>query len=416
MTRLYAIIGILISLSAVVHTPVIAQTLPPWQEGYFDIHHINTGSGNCTFMIFPDGTTLLVDAGDVNRTVRAMGQSPLKIAPRLPHDSLTAAQSMMLYIRKTLPAITAIDYGLVTHFHGDHYGVINAKSKTSEKGNYRLTGITEINEYLPIGTLIDRNYPSYHYPVDIRRHHFDSTTFVNYLGFVNARKISAAFVTESLRVGSRGQIVPKKSHQYDFGVRNIKANGEIWSGTKEGTVSILPDHINAQDYNENPLSIALKISYGKFDYFTGGDMTGIKGNGLPDWFDVETPVGKIVNHVEAMALNHHGVRDATNEDFLRALSPNVIIQQSWSSNHPGEEVLHRMISKDIYPAPRDIFATYVHGETITTYGPWFNAYKSLRGHIVIRVLSPGNEFYVYVLNDSDVNLPIVKSFGPYSSK
>ena len=41
------------------------ETLPEWQEGYLDIHHINTGRGNCSFMILPDGTTMLADVGDV---------------------------------------------------------------------------------------------------------------------------------------------------------------------------------------------------------------------------------------------------------------------------------------------------------------------------------------------------------------
>jgi hypothetical protein len=40
-------------------------TWQPWREGYLDIHHISTGSGNATFMVFPDGTTLLFDAGAV---------------------------------------------------------------------------------------------------------------------------------------------------------------------------------------------------------------------------------------------------------------------------------------------------------------------------------------------------------------
>ena len=139
MKRVHRVVFILL-LSALVLQHVMAQPLPPWQEGYLDIHHINTGSGNVTFMIFPEGTTLLVDAGDVNRTIRTMGPTQLKIAPRLPHDSLTAAQSMLLYIRKKLPAITAIDYGVITHFHGDHYGVINAQSRSSSKGTYRLSG------------------------------------------------------------------------------------------------------------------------------------------------------------------------------------------------------------------------------------------------------------------------------------
>ena len=86
-------------------------------------------------------------------------------------------------------------------------------------------------------------------------------------------------------------------------------------------------------------------------------------------------------------------------------------------NHPGEAVLHRIISPATYEGPRDIFATYVHSETITTYGRWLtDNYKSIRGHIVIRVLPEGSEFMVYILDDTQRDLPIVKTFGPYTSK
>src|ERR1700728_2419337 len=37
--------------------------LAPWKPGVLDIYQISTGRGNSTFFIFPDGTTLLVDAG-----------------------------------------------------------------------------------------------------------------------------------------------------------------------------------------------------------------------------------------------------------------------------------------------------------------------------------------------------------------
>jgi len=40
------------------------QPLPFWQEGEMEIHHIYTGRGESTFCILPDGTTLLIDAGD----------------------------------------------------------------------------------------------------------------------------------------------------------------------------------------------------------------------------------------------------------------------------------------------------------------------------------------------------------------
>ena len=35
-----------------------------WKKGELDIHHIYTGRGESSFFILPDGTTLLIDAGD----------------------------------------------------------------------------------------------------------------------------------------------------------------------------------------------------------------------------------------------------------------------------------------------------------------------------------------------------------------
>ena len=40
------------------------DSLPAWTPGTLDIHQIVTGRGNAAFMMFPDGTTLLLDAGD----------------------------------------------------------------------------------------------------------------------------------------------------------------------------------------------------------------------------------------------------------------------------------------------------------------------------------------------------------------
>ncbi|RPI20839.1 MAG: hypothetical protein EHM61_26170, partial [Acidobacteria bacterium] len=44
------------------HNQTVNAPLPPWTEGTLDIHQINTGRGNAAFFVFPDGTTLLVDA------------------------------------------------------------------------------------------------------------------------------------------------------------------------------------------------------------------------------------------------------------------------------------------------------------------------------------------------------------------
>ena len=392
--------------------------LPGWHEGYLDIHHISTGSGNATLFIFPDGTTLLFDAGEVDRKARMGTPNPLKISPHLPHDSISAGRGIARYAKGVLPSISSIDYAIISHFHSDHYGSVAPQSKLSTRGDYYLSGISEVNDFLPIHQLIDRNYPLYNYPVDLKANVFDKKSFENYLKFVNSQVTKKTLLASALVPGSKTQIRLKINPvKYPtFFVQNIKSNGDVWLGTGTSFAHLMPPSIPLSEYNENPLSIALKVTYGRFDYFTGGDMTGLQGFGLPSWYDMETPVARVVGKVEALTLNHHGVRDASNEAFMRTLSPLVIVQQSWSSNHPGEEVLHRIISPYTYPGKRDIFATYIHEETIATYGHWLEEnYRSKHGHIVIRVSPGGDEFYVHILDDAAINPQVIKTFGPYAS-
>ena len=41
---------------------------------------------------------------------------------------------------------------------------------------------------------------------------------------------------------------------------------------------------------ENICSIGIRIRYGRFDFFTGGDMYGIPDPGMPAWVDIESLV------------------------------------------------------------------------------------------------------------------------------
>ena len=43
------------------------ETYAGWRPGELDIHFIQTGCGEQSFFIFPDGTTMLVDCGDFYR-------------------------------------------------------------------------------------------------------------------------------------------------------------------------------------------------------------------------------------------------------------------------------------------------------------------------------------------------------------
>lgn len=394
--------------------------LPQWKEGYLDIHHINTGRGNAAFFILPDGTTMLFDAGDLETAVFIKKNAPLKVTAAWPDDTRTAGQWITHYIQQVLPANLPlqIDYAFVSHFHGDHYGVITPQSAMSATRQYKLTGLTEVGEHIPIMCLLDRGI---NFPLDLTKHYSNNPAFQNYLAFAGWQRKEKGLIWQPLKAGSRSQVLLKhKPAQYpSFYVRNVKANGVIWTGSGNNAIDratatqVIDDKGN---FNENPLSLALKISYGSFDYFTGGDNTGLQGYGMPAWFDMETPMAKAVGRIEALTLDHHGNRDATNENFLKALQPQVIVQQVWCSDHPGQEVLHRMIAPDLYPGTRDLFATNMHEETKIYMGPWLTKnYKSMLGHILIRVSPGGKEFYVYILQYQQNQLKVVKKHGPYTS-
>lgn len=196
-----------------ISSQVNSQTIPDtssikWREGYLDIHFILTGSGDCSFTVMPDGTTLLIDAGDIGNRAYKKSGFPLKSTDPYPDSSKTAGQWIADYISQVFPSqkSPAIDYALLTHFHDDHIGGISPVTPMSAEGGYKLTGITEVGSLLPIGLIIDRNYPSYDFPTDLRKaYKTEPSIFLNLLRFIEYQK-SKGLRAEQLKVGSTSQL------------------------------------------------------------------------------------------------------------------------------------------------------------------------------------------------------------------
>ena len=73
----------------------VGKPMLPWEPGALDIHQISTGRGNAGLYILPDGTTLLVDAGEM----------PVKTAahtPDRPDATRLAGERVVRYIRHAL--------------------------------------------------------------------------------------------------------------------------------------------------------------------------------------------------------------------------------------------------------------------------------------------------------------------------
>jgi hypothetical protein len=403
----------------------IGKPLPAWREGMLDLHHINTGRGDAALYILPDGTTFLLDAGEMPPM-----NSPRRTPPH-PDGTKLAHEWIAIYVRKFMPAISngQIDYALITHFHNDHFGGYYPDAPMSRTGKYFRSGITGVGDEIRINTMIDRGYPDYKYPAEMKALRASKTTHqdledgvkgvVNYWNFVDYHVKASGMKAQSLRAGRDDQIVlvhePKKFP--DFRVRNIKSNGSIWTGNGSETFEHFTPYNDSISLSENPLSNAIRIDYGDFRYYTGGDCPSIADLGQPKWNDVGTSVAKAVGEVDVAVMDHHGNRDSHNEFNVKTLRPRVWIQQTWSSDHPGHDVLRRITSEYLYPGPRDLFATNMMEANKIVIGPLIErSYKSMDGHILVRVMPGAKEYFVIILNDENRENEVKAVFGPYRTK
>jgi beta-lactamase superfamily II metal-dependent hydrolase len=365
------------------------EPFPRWTPGTLDIHQINTCRGNAAFLMLPDGTTMVVDAGNG-------GNLPPRGTPPKPDASRPPAEWIARYVRAMGAA--QIDYGYLTHFHDDHLGAMVALARQ-----------------VPIRTMVDRAWPNYDYPAT-DHNEFKNTGFAEYRAFLDSGSTRAA----RFQPGRNDQIVlTREQAKYpEFQVRNIAANGEVWTGAGAVTRRHFPplDTMARSEWpTENMCSQAIRLSYGSFDFYTGGDMPGTPRPGYPAWHDVETPVAAAVGPVEVAVVNHHGNRDSTNAAFVSTLRPRLWIIPVWSSDHPGHDVLDRMYSARLYPGLRDVLATNMIEANRIVIGPLLDRLASAQGHIVVRVAPGGGSYRVMILDDSAETYRVIKALGPFVS-
>jgi hypothetical protein len=381
-----------------------------WKPGYLDIHHINTRRGNATFLIFPDGTTMLYDLGD-----KKFQAGDTTNFPTPETNNYTPAKWVKSYIDQVMPKgwKPVINYLVISHFHDDHYGNIDDKSLKSNIGDYQLSGVTEIGDLISIKTIIDRDYPKYDYPVNLKSKYAKNPTFNNYLRFLSWNKANRELKIEKFVVGSNRQIKlvnnPKKYP--GFSIRNIKGNQYYWTGkgNTTATYDFNPNLVDEKgDFNENPLSLGLKISYGAFNYYIGGDTPGYQG--WPD-FDMESTIAPIIGEIDILALNHHGYKDASNPFYLKTLNPLVVIQQAIHDPHFNPKMVSRLAANNF-----DVFTFNMHDYVLKNNIENINkVYKSTSGHIMIRVMPGGKRFHIYTFNDMVMPLKVSGAYGPYNT-
>ena len=191
-------------------------------------------------------------------------------------------------------------------------------------------------------------------------------------------------------------------------------NGSVWTGDRIVSRRPALSSLAVEDRpGENFYSLALRLTYGGFSYFHGGDLNCDTHDGRLPWLDMETPAVRAAGRTEVATADHHGYFDACGPEFVRALDAQAYIIQAWDVGHPGSEQLQRMLGAWGTQATHDVFATDMLAANQAINRRFVPMLKSRRGHVVVRVAAGGDTYRIFVLDSSNENYNVLAETGPY---
>ena len=74
-----------------------------------------------------------------------------------------------------------------------------------------------------------------------------------------------------------------------------------------------------------------------------------------------------------------------------------------------------MLTMRLYPGAHDVFAVTMREPAKASIGFRVDQMKARHGHIVVRVAPGGDQFQVFVLDDTTETRNVMAIFGPYQS-
>ena len=368
----------------------VGKPLAKWSEGYLDIHTISTGRGECIFMILPDGTSIVVDAGEFSRE----GKKYTNVFQR-PNAQTRPTKAFGDYIRHFNP-YDAVDYFNLSHFHMDHMGNVEPEYERFAEGDYLLTGVMALHHHVPFSNVIDRAYGAYD-SLNVKA--MSVKVMAEYKKFLEYQTAKGAIKASRFELGAVNQFAMQHNAAAypDFRIENVCSNGYVWD---KGKVIDVYEGIRDK-IRENAASCGFVIRYGAFDFLTAGD--------IGDYHDLELRVAQVVGQVEAVKAHHHLSPHSMCLPSVEVLRPQTIVATSFYNRDIQPDK-----SKFDYIAQHNcaLYCTSVGEEQLAADPESYKKCAEISGHIVIRVAPGGKEYMVYSLDDTDSKYRVKKIVGP----
>lgn len=377
-----------------------------WKKGEFQIHFIYTGVAESMFLIFPDGTTMLLDCGDFDAAARGE-----KSVPILPSADRHAGEWIARYVTRVNPSVTDVDYMLLSHYHNDHAGSdrFYAEKIIRDGKEYPLSGFSHAAQILNFHKAIDRCYPD----DDPSLKWADQDTVGLMQDFYAYMQKHKGLQIEKFRLGATDQIVQLHNplRYPTFQVRNICGNGCI--AYPDGRIKDLFEArkvAGKENKNENAMSLGMVFSYGPFRFYTAGDFSAKfkDPDGTPRF--IEDDIADVCGRVNVAKVNHHG-HNSMSRKLVSALSPQVWVSCVWDQLHNLPPCLQLLSDRSIYPGDRVICPTIMPASRREKDrdAAWMKdiAPETFEGcHIVVNVDREGKSYSVSFIPARDESMTV----------
>lgn len=384
--------------------PGTSDVLPAWRSGQFQAHFIYTGVAESVFLIFPDGTSMLLDCGDIPAIMRHPYDVPV------PRPREMAGETVANYVLRVNPRGKNVDYMVVSHFHSDHTGTPcwqSCGTMVDKSGDrYWRSGFGIALEKLRFLKAIDRGYPDYSDPIPLRDGRDRELEHMKRIyAYLKERD---GLEVEKFRVGDCAQIRPMHQPVPNFRVRNVAANGKI--AMPDGTIrDLYRDYLakhSVTRLNENGMSLGLVFEYGSFRFYTAGDFCD-----RIDGFQTEDAMAEAVGAVDVAKIDHHG-HHSMSPKLVAALRARQYVACIWDQLHVTDDTMTRLADRTAYSDKRMLFPGVFTAERQREDAsrPWTSdvaeAVKTKGAHVVLTVERGGESYSLTCVDAASEDLRV----------
>jgi beta-lactamase superfamily II metal-dependent hydrolase len=241
---------------------VLAAGVVGAATGKLEIYHIDVEGGAATLIVGPTGESLLVDTGNPrpdDRDARRIHEVATKQA-----------------------GLKRLDHVLITHFHGDHVGGLEA-----------LTKLMPVGKVLDHGESVEKN-----------------TAWTAYLRLAGDNRLWL----------KPGDTIPMKG----VSIRVVASNGQHIQKPINGggpNAFCKDAKLKDEDHTDNAQSAGFLLTFGKFKFLDLGDLTWNKENAL-------ACPNNLVGTVDVYQVTHHGLDQSGAPQLVWATKPKVAIMNN----------------------------------------------------------------------------------------